>query len=459
MSVAVATDRWANLAAPSWPLAIGAGVALGFAYTLSPLTVLCLPALAAMVWWVGRDLPARDQRWFFTIVAVAVLARLAVIAGLFVFADPSRPYATFFGDEELFKNRAIWLRNVALGVPISKADVIYAYDEVGKSGYLYFLELLQTLVGDAPYGIHLFNTTCFLAAVLLLFRLAYSSLGRVPALTGLALLLFMPSTFMWSISALKEPSHTLGAAIQIVAVVGAVRARDWRRRLGAIACLLVGGAIAEGVRRGASVVSAIGIALGMFGALAVRRPRVAVRITGLVLLVAGISVSWAPAQGRLLEVGRQGALFHVGHVRTQGYSYQALDPYYYQDPGRVRRMPLSDVARFAAKAGISVLIEPRPWAIETRGLLGFVPEQILWYAMVVLAILGLGVGFRQDALVTSLLVGHAVGLMALLAMTGGNIGTLVRHRGLAYAFLAWLMAFGIDALARLGARRQSPQEG
>ena len=39
-------------------------------------------------------------------------------------ADPSRPYANFFGDEELFKSRTIWLRNIGLGVPVSpQADI------------------------------------------------------------------------------------------------------------------------------------------------------------------------------------------------------------------------------------------------------------------------------------------------------------------------------------------------
>ena len=91
---------------------------------------------------------------------------LIVIAGLFLSADPSRPFATFFGDEEFFKNRTMWMRNVSLGVPISRADLIYAYEGVGESSYLFVLAYLQAVVRREPYGVHVMNATVYLVGVL-----------------------------------------------------------------------------------------------------------------------------------------------------------------------------------------------------------------------------------------------------------------------------------------------------
>ena len=89
------------------------------------------------------------------------------------------PFATFFGDEEFFKSRPIWMRNLGLGVPISAADLIYAFDETGKSGYLFVLAPLQALVGDAPYGVHVFNARSISAASLVLYRLVRPSVRRL----------------------------------------------------------------------------------------------------------------------------------------------------------------------------------------------------------------------------------------------------------------------------------------
>ena len=97
-------------------LAIAGGVVVGLVYTLSPLTVLCALTLVVILRWGSRGLTPRERRWFLTLVIVAIVARVALVAGLFLTADSRLPYATFFGDEELFKNRSIWLRNLALGL-------------------------------------------------------------------------------------------------------------------------------------------------------------------------------------------------------------------------------------------------------------------------------------------------------------------------------------------------------
>jgi hypothetical protein len=62
------------------------------------------------------------------------------------------------------------------------------------------------------------------------------------------------------------------------------------------------------------------------------------------------------------------------------------------------------------------------------------------------------IALRRDALVTSVLATYAFAVAALVAVTGGNIGTLVRHRGLALPYLIWLSAVGADFLLIRAAR-------
>ena len=130
------------------------------------------------------------------VLVVAIVARVAAVAALFLVTDHnSVPFGHFFGDEEYFVKRSIWLRNVALGIPVHGADLIYAFDEYSETSYLYVLAFIQILVGPSPYGVHLIGIGCYLAAAVLLFKIVRPALGRTPALIGLVVVLFLPSQF------------------------------------------------------------------------------------------------------------------------------------------------------------------------------------------------------------------------------------------------------------------------
>ena len=426
---------------------IAAGVALGVLYTLSPLTVLCTAVLCVATWWAGRDLTYRERQFFFSFLTLAIAARLLVIAGLFLFADPARPFGTFFGDEEIFKSRTIWLRNVGLGVPISSADVIYAFSETGMSGHLYVLAYLQALVGDAPYGLHVFNAAVYVVSTLIMFRVIRPSYGRTAAMGGLALLLFLPSLFSWSISALKEPFYTLLAVLELVCVIQVVRApRVWQRALAA-AAVVVSAFLLEELRKGGMQVAAIGGVAGLGAGLTITRPRLAVAAAVAVVLVLAAGLSRPSVQHRLLELARDSATYHSGHVLTPGYSYKTLEGRYYLERLAIREMPAREAAAFAVKSVISYVVEPLPWKSESRALLAYLPEQILWLVTIALVPFGLAAGLRRDPLLTCVLGAHALAVMLMVALTSGNIGTLIRHRGLALTYLAWLAALGAVAVA------------
>jgi hypothetical protein len=125
------------------------------------------------------------------------------LATLFVTTNHLQtPFGIFFGDEEFYIRRSIWLR-VALNVPIHSADLIYAFDEAGWTSHLYVLAFLEALVGPSPYGVHLSGVALYLFASVMLFRMVRRSFGTVPAVMSLTALCFLPSLFAWSISVLR----------------------------------------------------------------------------------------------------------------------------------------------------------------------------------------------------------------------------------------------------------------
>ena len=440
-------------------IAIVAGVILGVLYTLSPLTVLCVGSLLALGWMISRELTPRERLWFSGLVAVAYSIRLAAIAGLFLFADPSKPYANFFGDEELFKSRTIWLRNIGLGVSISPADMIYVFDDVGRSSYLYLLAYIQALVGDAPYGNNVFNATMFVAAVMVSYWLIRRVFGGITALAGAIFLLFVPSLFSWSISVLKEPLYFLVASIELASAFYIVRAARMSRRIAA-AVVLVLSAIALGsLRVGGTELAVAGTLVGLPAGLIASRPRLAMPAVVLAAVVA-VAAAFNPfVQERALAALMKAAFQHWGHVSTPGYSYQLLDSRFYFDESRVSVFTMTDAegGRFAVRAFWNFLTVPRSSQIESRSALAYLPEQALWYSIVLLLPLGVAAGLRRDPVLTCLLLAHGLAASAMVALTGGNIGTLIRHRGLTFPYFTWLAALGACSLAVwLAARTPAP---
>ena len=133
---------------------------------------------------------------------------------------------------------------------------------------------------------------------------------------------------------------------------------------------------------------------------------------------------------------------HWGSVASPGYAYQLLDERFYPDLNEISSLEFAETVRFLARAVVAYVTVPLPWMAQSRAALAYLPEQVVWYLLAMLAVAGALFGFRRDATVTGLLVGHALVIAAAVAFTGGNVGTLVRHRGLALPYLVWLSGVG-----------------
>ena len=435
--------------------AILIGAVLGVSYTLSPLTVIGCAALTALLYWAARDLGPRERTWFLGVMIFALALRLAAIAALFLFADPARPYANFFGDEELFKSETVWLRNVGYGLPMSPADLIYVFDDVGRSSYVYVLAYLQALVGDAPYGNNVMNVAVYLGAVAILTRYMRAVYGGVTALAGAIVLLFVPSLFSWSISVLKEPPYILFATLELICAAEIVRAPTWARRIAAAAGVIFLAWVLGSLRSGGTELAIAGTLVGVPAGLVATRPRLFWASLVAVPVAAALVLMQPAVQQRATKALQDTAFLHWGHVATPGYSYKVLDRRFYSDVGRrnVYTMNAPEMARYTIRAAVAFVTVPRPSEIESRSMLAYIPEQALWYAIVVLLPLGVAAGLRHAPVVTCVLVAHGLVASAMVALTGGNIGTLIRHRGLTLPYFTWLAAFGACALVRWSASR------
>jgi len=441
---------------------VAAGVALGALYTVSPL-VLCAVAFAIVaVALARRGLSEGERRLLTTVLAAALAVRLVAIAGIFIASmaiHDDQFVGALTGDGAYSMTRALRSRDLVFGVPANKYDYVVAFDEYGRNSWVSLLTSTQIAFGPAPYGVRLVNAVLFVSGALLLFRVTRDAFGPAPATAGLVALLFLPTLFVWSISLLKESLYFAGTALIFWATVTVLRARVWTARLCAVMAGLLGAFAIHDLRSGAVWLAMLGLATGltMYAATASRRTFAG---AGVAAVVAVAMLLLRPsAQERVVHALESTAKTHTGHVFTVGHAYKLLDEGFYFNPQTPSASTLTltagQSARYVIRALVSFAAVPAPWQLASPRELAFLPEQLLWYAMLLLLPVGAVAGWRRDPLVTCLLLGYILPTACVLALTNGNVGTLLRLRGLVTPYLAWVSAVGFCATLQMLVRHRS----
>ena len=425
--------------------AIAAGAILGVAYTLSPLSIWCAAGVLALIVAAPRGLPEHERRAVILVLGLALLARVVVVVALLLISPhDSQGALMLFGDEAYAQRRALRLRLIWGGMPGSPWDYINAFDEYGWSAFLYLLAYVQLLFGPAPFALRLVNGALFASGAVILFRLVRRAYGFLPALLGMTLLLFLPSLFVWSISLLKESLYFLFTAASLATTVAVVRAPSWRirmRRTVLCAAFLVGVGL---LRPGGFTLTVTAIAIGIVLWAATTRVRTAILAAAAALLLIGIAVRTPSVRDRVLANLQASARMHGGHVFTVGHSYKVLDPAFYTEPTFYTwTLSPAQAGRYVVRAFFSFITVPAPWNLESKAELAYLPEQVVWYLLVVFAPIGAIAGFRRDRLVTTMQIGYIATAAIGVALTSGNVGTLIRHRALTTPYLIWFSALGM----------------
>jgi hypothetical protein len=440
--------------------AVALGAAAGVVYTLSPLAVCFAFAMIGLLAWSANGVDDRERLWIWRLLIAAVALKAVFLSGMFLMHGLSTSTVpSFFGDEAYFKKRALLLRSIALHVRVSPEDIVDAFDEYSATSYLYVLAYLQVLFGPSPFGIHLFNWAISFAAAVLLYKAVRPSFGSAASLLALGITLFLPSLFIWSTSALKEPLFLALTTTALVAGATMLRAGSWPRRLMAAAVCIAATMAAETVRAN----SIAGVSAGLLGAVIGRfilpRPRFAVVCVLATLMIGTAALTRPSLRDRMLQRIRAGAASHRGHVLTAGYTYKLLDEKYYGDVGVVSNMPWEDAIPYAGRALVAYALVPLPWQIHSTEAALYIPEQMVWYALLVMAPIGVLAGIRRDPTITMMLVAFAGASALGVGLSSGNIGTLIRHRGITITYLVWLSALGACELLRGAVRARQANVG
>jgi hypothetical protein len=438
-----------------------AGGLLAAVSTASPLTVACAPVAWLVFMLAGRGLPADERRWLMAVLCSAFAVRLAAIAGLFLMGLPGHSDISvggLTGDDAYYLTRAIRGRDVLAGFAAGKYDYFVVSDAYGQTSYLRLLTWLQVAVGPTPYGMRVVNALLFVTGGALLFRTVRRGFGPVPAFVGLTALLFLPSLFVWSISLLKESLFFFVTAVLIAASIQLLRSPRAATVVPLIAAAALSLWLLDDLRRGGLLLAAAGLSVGI-GARIVLSSARRFAVTAVLVAALGIGVlSIESTRTRIIAGVTSAAHLHAGHVFTIGHAYKLLDDGFYKHESMPDKLSGVQAGRFLVRAGQSFLLTPLPWQMTSRSELAFMPEHLVWYLALILAPIGAVAGWKRDPMLTCVLIGYLLPTAAVLAVTNGNVGTLLRLRGLVTPQLFWISGLGVVAVigALAGRRFASP---
>jgi hypothetical protein len=201
-----------------------------------------------------------------------------------------------------------------------------------------------------------------------------------------------------------------------------------------------------------------GVAAGLVFRLAAWNRRVAL-VSVLIAPAALAAMLTLPAvQERVFAQVRFTGTWHRGHVNTPGHSFKLLDERFYHDTNSaLETMTGVEAGRYVVRAGWAFATMPLPWQIASRSELALLPEQLLWLAMLLLLPVGIAAGALRDPMATSILCGYSAVSAATIALTSGNVGTLVRHRSLVIPYIVWFSALGaVYVVQRVFRWQQAP---
>jgi hypothetical protein len=433
-----------HLGVPVWPTSIVAGLALALLYTASPLLTITLAIATAWLAVAGRGLDRQERRRLIAVIAAALAVRFALIGAMVIGGIPllnDLSVGALSGDDGYYLGRAIRARDLLLGVTESRYDYFVVNDEYARTSYLHLLTAAQVLFGPTPYGMRALNALIFVAAAVVLYRTIRPSFGATASFTALVVL---PSLIVGSVRLVKEPVYFLVTVILFKAVLTVLRPTSATAVAAGAAIAILCVLVLDSLRRGALELSVAAVAIGLLAPVLFAAPRRAIATVALVGIVLSAAYARPAVRARAIDAVTNAAKVHAGHVFTPGHAYKLLDEGFYYLPGAPASWPITltdaQALRFLVRAGLSFIVTPLPWEMASLSELAFFPEYLVWLMMVAFAVPGVMAGWRRAPHVTALLVGFIVPTAAALAVTTGNVGTLLRLRGLVIPFLIWFSA-------------------
>lgn len=333
---------------------------------------------------------------------------------------------------------------------------------------------LYYVIGHHPLAMKLLN--CLFGALTagLVFLIARRLFGeRAGVFAGVAAA-FFPSTFLWSLTNLKETMFLCAAALLLWLLTLLITTGRWVLIVPVLAAFAWVGGLRFHIQAMLGVLVPATVLLQNRQQQPHRGAQAVVLATGCAMLLVfssgsqffGVGTEYLNQRRYCAAVGAESAYIPTdqetaaeecwatdAQPAAQPAAQPVLDPTAQPDSLSLVARSARDLVAWLPMGSIYALAAPFPWMAERTVDRATIPEMVAWYGAVVLGLIGLARhwrGWREYAH----LLGYIGAILLMLALTTGNLGTLVRHRGMIIPFVLIFSGAGAAwLLERWGRRR------
>ena len=319
---------------------------------------------------------------------------------------------------------------------------------------------LYYVIGHHPLAMKLLN--CLLGALVagLVFLITRRVFGeRAGILAGVAAA-FFPSTFLWSLTNLKETMFLFGAALLLWLLTLLVTTGRWVLIVPLLAAFALVGGLRFHIQAMLGLLVPGTVLLQSRHQLPRKWAQAAVLAAGCAVLLMfssgvqffGVGTEYLNQRRYCAAVGAESAFVPADQATAaeQCWATDAkpvVDPDAQSDSLSLAGRSARELMTWLPTGTIYALAAPFPWTADRTAERVTIPEMVLWYGAVLLGLIGFARHARSWRQYVHLL-GYIGALFLMLAVTTGNLGTLVRHRGMIIPFVlifsgagaAWLYA-------------------
>lgn len=431
------------------------GVILGVILIYFPpgiIFILVLTLLVTLVIW--RILPLEDRPFLYKLFAVGMLFRIMLYFILGFLSILQGNAGWIIGDSQGVHTNAWIFAQYAQGSEVLYTEVhdeklgvlswvpdpppVYSYD---KSSSTIFLGIIYYLFGPMKFSARILYCLMGVISGLFIYYVAKEIFGKRVAKLAAILTIFLPSLVFWSITFLKDTPYILVSCIVLWSVL---KYRKTKKIFYLFIFFLA-------ILNQASIrytIPLISIALPLFLSYFIVSGISWRKKTAIIVCMLIIVVPLLPRINIINKVSNQivrSLNYTRGVVNTGGTVYKVFDAKYYRGGSMSNSNHISfiDFTKGFFRGWFYFLLLPFPWKTYTGLQLISYPQVILWYLLIPFVFIGMITALRYKWRETFIILTYIFFLGSMIALTGGNIGTVFRHRDILTPFFLIFGSLGL----------------
>ncbi|MDP7384728.1 MAG: glycosyltransferase family 39 protein [Nitrospinota bacterium] len=426
---------------PGFLPAMAAGAVAGFFWWLSPGAAFLGLAAAGLAVGLKRFCAPEDWEFLRGLFIASLVLRLALLAVAYAWAITkgwtySNPNVLdfhfrtpmVFGDGGYFTARAWALSQIWRGAEVWPQALYEIRQVYGATSFLYLPTAFFYLFGpEGLIAVRLINPFIGACLPLMVYGLTRELFGRPAGRIASITVSIFPSLILWSLDLLKDTTFIV---ITLATVWWMVRFQR-RKRLSAWLAAAVMVALSFTVRNDLGILLLALVGLGWIPVVWRRcvgrspaRALLALLLLAAVFLsppvrgVMGVQLYWlfSVQRGAASTAGR--STYPLWNQRL--YRHKAPETF-------LTDVKPLEVLRAFGLGQYHFWLEPTPWGPRSRGERLAIPQMMLWYVILLASLAGIWRLRRNPSELFILLV-FLGAASAIMGMTGGNVGTIFRHR-------------------------------